>query len=412
MRQSSTSVFAMNAPAAPSEWRANWRLLLASIVCIPVPAAMSYQLGQFMGPLEQEFGWTRAEISVGYSISLLLGFATAPLIGWLVDRTNARLLALSGILLTGVTMAAFSLATSSLTLWIGLWCLVSLVGGLAGPTVWLAVVSGAFEKNRSLAISMTLCGMSLASALAPLAARLLIDAYGWRTAWVLLGLVWSGPAFILSLLFFFDRRPARQPAPGKTGPDSAAGEPRPLVRRVLLSGTFIRLALAVVTIGMAGSSFAFHLAPALMDKGMNATTAAAIAGIFGLTAIAGRLFLGWIFDRVPQAALTTLVMALYALAALILAQDSVSVPLAVLGCVVLGLASGAMGVIVACLITRLFASAIFGVVYGSLMSLSVLAAAIGPLVVSQIHDSTGSYAIAFWSGGAIAVVAALLLLSR
>jgi MFS family permease len=103
-------------------------------------------------------------------------------------------------------------------------------------------------------------------------------------------------------------------------------------------------------------------------------------------------------------------MALYALAALILAQDSVSVPLAVLGCVVLGLASGAMGVIVACLITRLFASAIFGVVYGSLMSLSVLAAAIGPLVVSQIHDSTGSYAIAFWSGGAIAVVAALLLL--
>jgi len=400
----------MNVPAAPSEWAANRRMLLAAIVSIPVPAAMSYQLGQFMGPLEQEFGWTRAEASIGYSISLLLGFFTGPLIGRLVDRTNARRLALTGIILTGLAMASFSLATSSLGLWIGLWCLVSLVGGLAGPTVWLAVVSAAFQKNRSLAISMTLCGMSLASTLAPLASRLLIDAYGWRTAWVLLGLVWSGPALVLTLLFFFDHRPANRRAPDKIVPDSRTAAPKPLLRLVFLSGTFIRLALAVVTIGMAGSSFALHLAPALMDKGMNATTAAAIAGIFGLTAIVGRLFLGWIFDRAPQAAVTTGVMALYALAGAILAQDSVSVPLAVAGCVVLGLASGALSVVIACLAARLFDSSMFGVIYGSLTSLAVLAAAVGPLLVSRIHDATGSYTIAFWSGGAIAVVAALLLL--
>ena len=143
---------------------------------------MSYLLGQFMVPLEQEFGWSRAQASVGFSISLLLGFIASPLVGRLVDNFNARLLALPGIVLTGFAIAAFSLATPSMALWIGLWCAVSLIGSIASPTVWLAVVSAAFEKNRSFAISITLCGMSLATMLAPISARLAIDAFGWRTA--------------------------------------------------------------------------------------------------------------------------------------------------------------------------------------------------------------------------------------
>ena len=90
------------APAPPvrSEWAANWPLLLAAIIGIPVPVVMSAVLGQFMAPLEQEFGWTRAEASIGYSISLLLGFVAGPFIGRLVDKTNARLLVLPGIVLT------------------------------------------------------------------------------------------------------------------------------------------------------------------------------------------------------------------------------------------------------------------------------------------------------------------------
>lgn len=390
-----------------SEWAANWPLLFAAIIGIPVPVVMSQMLGQFMAPLEHEFGWTRTEASLGYSISLMLGFLTSPLIGRLVDKSNARLLALPGIVLTGFSIAAFSLATSSIGVWIALWCTVSLVGGLVGPSVWLAVVSGAFEKNRSLAISITLCGMSLAGMLAPLSARLMIDAYGWRMAWVVLGVIWSGPALILSLLFFFDRRPSARP---KAEQPISAG-PKPALRRVFLSGTFIRLGLAMTTIGLAGSSFGLHMAPALVDKGIDATTAAAIAGILGLTGIVGRLALGSVFDRIGQVRVSIGIMALYALASVILAQVSVSVPLAITGCVVLGLAGGGMNVFVACVVTRLFHSSIFGVVYGSLTSLSVLAAAAGPLLTSHVHDVVGSYTPVFWSGTAAAFIAALLLLN-
>jgi MFS family permease len=394
------------AQAERSEWAANGPLLLSAVVGVPVPVAMTYLLGQFMGPLEQEFGWTRAEASIGYSISMLLGFVASPLIGRLVDSFNARLLAIPGIILTGLAIAAFSLATPSLGLWIGLWCLVSLVGGLVGPTVWLAVVSATFEKNRSLAISITLCGMSLATMLAPLSARLLIDAYGWRLAWVALGLFWSLPALILSLLFFHDRRPAARPKAEQ--PSQAV--PKPLLRRAFLSSTFVRMGLALFTMGLAGSAFGLHLAPALMDKGMDGTMAATVAGLFGLAAIIGRLVLGAIFDRIGQALVTTGVMALFALGGMILAQPGSNMVLAILGCVVLGLATGGWGVAVACLTARLFPGSIFGSIYGLLISISVLAAAAGPLLVSKLHDVTDSYTPAFWAGAGVAAVLAVLLL--
>jgi MFS family permease len=390
-----------------SEWAANGPLLLSAVIGIPVPVAMSYLLGQFMGPLEQEFGWSRSQASMGFSISLLLGFVASPLVGRLVDNFNARLLALPGVLLTGIAIAAFSFATSSIALWIALWCTVSLIGASIGPTVWLAVVSAAFERNRSFAISVTLCGMSLATMLAPISARLAIDAFGWRMAWVALAAIWSGPALVLTILFFFDRRPATRPKAEMP----AEAVPKPLLRPVFLSGTFARFALAVFTLGLAGSAFGLHLAPALIDKGMGGTLAATIAGLFGLMNVVGRLALGAVFDRIGQTVITTGVTALYALAAVILAQPSNNAGLAIAGCVVFGLGAGGWGVVIACLAARLFHTSIFGVVYGSLMSIATLAAAIGPLLASLLHDATGSYGPAFWGGVGAAAIAALLLLN-
>lgn len=394
------------APPQRSEWAANGPLLLSAVIGIPVPVAMSYILGQFMVPLEQEFGWSRSQASVGFSISLLLGFVASPLIGRLVDNFNARLLVLPGIVLTGLAIAAFSLATPSLAVWIALWCGVSLVGSLVGPTVWLAVVSSAFENNRSLAISITLCGMSLATMLAPISARLAIDAFGWRAAWVALGAIWSGPALVLALLFFFDRRPAARPK----AEQPVTAVPKQVLRQVFFSATFIRFALAVFTMGLAGSAFGLHLAPALMDKGMNGTLAATIAGLFGLMTIVGRLALGATFDRLAQVWVTSGVVALYVVAAVILAQPSDNAALAITGCVVFGLGAGGWGVAIACLAARLFHGSIFGTVYGSLMSIATLSAATGPLLASWLHDATGSYDLAFWSGAAIALIAALLLM--
>ena len=398
------------ADAQRSEWAANWPLMLSAFVGIPVPAAMSYALGQFLAPLEAEFGWSRSEASIGFSLSLLLGFVATPLIGKLVDNTNARLLVLPGIVLTGLAIAALSLATSSTALWIALWCVVSLVGALVGPVVWLAVVSAAFEKNRSLAISITMCGMSLAAMFAPITTRWLIDGFGWRMAFPLVALMWCGPALLLALFCFFDHRLVGQSRAQKAEQAKAAPPTtKPNMRRVFFSGTFIRLAVAITLATTVAAAFTIHLAPALADKGMSASVAAATAGLIGLAAIPGKLAVGTLFDRVGQVTVTLGLMALLALCSAILAQDSASVPLAIAGTALLGIAAGATNVAFTCIAARLFDTAIFGVVYGTLVSLTALSGAVGPFLASAIHDATGSYAPAFWAGAGVAAVVALLL---
>jgi MFS family permease len=178
----------------------------------------------------------------------------------------------------------------------------------------------------------------------------------------------------------------------------------------LLSGTFIRFAAAVTVFGLAGASFMIHLFPVLTDKGMSGTMAASVAGAMGVALIVGKLTLGSIFDRVGQVPVTLTLMAMFAVASAILAQASGSVPLAITGCVILGLAAGAFQVAIACIAARLFDSAIFGTIYGTITSLQTLAAACGPLLVSKLHDATGTYAPAFWAGVGIAGISALLLL--
>lgn len=391
-----------------SEWRENGPLLLCSLIGLPASMVALYALGQFLGPLEQSFGWSRTEASIGLSIALVISFLMMPVIGRLVDRRNARWLILPGFVLTGVSLAAFSLATQSLGLWIALWCLHALGATLIGPAIWLAVIADAFDKQRNMAIAVVLCGSGIASALGPASARYLIDLSGWRTAFVMLAVVWIVPAFLLACLFFFDRRP-RNGAVSKAR--TQASPPPANLRRTYFSANFIKLAVAVVASQTALSAYMIHLAPALADKGFSLTHAASIAGLAGIAAIPGKIMIGYVFDRMGKTSVSVGIMTLVALACVLLALDSQSLAAAICATTLLGISAGAMMAFIACLSRDLFHASIFGTVYGAMTSLSALGGAMGPLAASVVHDQTGSYAFAFWIGVGVAAVSALLLSS-
>jgi len=394
-------------PPERSEWRENGPLLLCSLIGLPASMVSLYALGQFLGPLEQSFGWTRTQASVGLSIALVISFLLMPVVGRLVDRFNARWLILSGFVLTGIALAAFSLATKSLTLWIALWCFHALGATLIGPAVWLAVVAAAFDKYRSMAIAVVLCGSGIASAFGPTSARYLIDAFGWRQAFVMLSAVWIVPAFLLACLFFVDRRPRG----GAAKAEMHASLPPANIRQTYFSANFIKLALAVVASQTALSAYMIHLAPALADKGFSLTYAASIAGLAGIAAIPGKIMIGYVFDRMGKTSVSIGIMALVALACTLLALDNQSLAAALSATALLGISAGAMMAFIACLSRDLFPASIFGTVYGAMTSLSALGAAMGPLAASAVHDQTGSYALAFWLGVWIAAVSAVLLAS-
>lgn len=226
---------------ARSEWANNWPLVFCSLLGIPLPIFAIYSLGQFLPSLEQEFDWSRTEASLGMSAALIFSFILTPVAGRVVDRANARRLVFPGIVLSALSLAGFSLATASPGIWLVIWACQALAASLIGPAIWLAVISQAFDKGRSLAMAVALCGVSLPAAIAPPLARLLIDEFGWRSAYQILAVIVSLPAFTACAIFFVDRRSFADS--GKVG--RAVPRVGPPLRQIYLSPTFLKLAVAV-----------------------------------------------------------------------------------------------------------------------------------------------------------------------
>jgi MFS family permease len=389
-----------------------WPLLLCCTFGLSTPSVAVYALGQFLGPLEAEFGWTRTQASAGLAISLVVGFVTSPLIGRLIDRASAKMLILPALAFLALAIAGFSFATGSLGLWIALWVLHALAGAMVGPTIWLAVVSGLFDRFRSLAFAIALCGTNLSAAFAPAIARALIDAFGWRLAYQMLGLSWVGMALMLSVVLLKDHRKRKNSIAAPANPVSSETlPPAPPValKAIFLSPTFVRVALAVLVTTTLASAFAIHLAPVLVAKGLSLVQAANIAGIMGLAAIPGKLATGSLFDRLGVGWSAVAIMTLLGLSCALFALPSQSVPIAMTACALFGLATGANITLVTVVTSRSFDSSVFGVVYGTIMSLTALGAAVGPVLLSAIFDAFGSYSPAFWAGIPVSVSAALLL---
>src|SRR5205085_8107168 len=130
----------------------------------------------------------------------------SPVAGAILDRWGPRRMALAGMVLAAASFASFGVTTGSFALWIVQWIAYSLFALGLKTTVWTAAVSGAFEKGRGMAIAVTLCGTALAQTLVPLLSHWLIEDYGWRMAYVGLGVGWGGFALLLTGLLFFERR--------------------------------------------------------------------------------------------------------------------------------------------------------------------------------------------------------------
>ena len=140
--------------SALAEWRAHWPMVVAAMAGLSFATVSIYSMGLFMEPLSREFGWTRAQISVGLSIVALFAVPLSPFAGALIDRWGSRRLGIPGVILSALAFAAFSLATGSLSQWYVLWVCYALVAIAIKTTVWTAAVSSVFQKGRGLALAV------------------------------------------------------------------------------------------------------------------------------------------------------------------------------------------------------------------------------------------------------------------
>src|SRR5262249_26258827 len=126
--------------------------------CLSYGPIIAFTFGVFIKPLSEEFGWSRADISLGFSLSLLMLSAVVPFIGRLVDRWGARKVIIPSVLLFGSGVASFYFLSASLWHFYALYVGLGVVAVGAATLPYLSVVSQWFDKRRGLALGLAMVG--------------------------------------------------------------------------------------------------------------------------------------------------------------------------------------------------------------------------------------------------------------
>ncbi len=142
--------------------------------------------GVFLPILAERFGWSRGAISAALSINLLVGGVAGFAAGALADRYGPRLILVVTVTLAGTAFALVSVVDA---LW-QLYLLVGLLGGVGMSSFYLlsaTTIARWFDARRGLALALVLVGFSLGYISAGPLAAWLIERFGWRAAYALIG---------------------------------------------------------------------------------------------------------------------------------------------------------------------------------------------------------------------------------
>ena len=397
---------------AAAEWRQFGHLPVASAFGYASSVLALYSIGPYIAPLQQEFGWSRAQISFGLTIAAALSGLFCVPVGMLVDRIGPRPVGLFGVPLMSAAVALLGTATGKPGNWILLWSLVAIGTLFVQATIWTTAVNSRFASSRGLALAVTLSGASIAASVFPILSAGLIDRVGWRAAFTSLGGIWVTTVF--PLLFFLFRSETK----GHVGARRRSTlDERPTT----LEGMTLREGLrtpALYKLVVASSCFTFtavgavvHFVPILRDSGAPPMEAAALAGLVGIFSIVGRLGTGALLDRYPAHLVGAAAFLLPILGATLLLADGTRFTSQALAAVAYGLTLGAEVDVIAYLTARHFGLRHFGALYGLLLTALSVGTATGPLVAGAVFDHYGSYAIFLILSAALLAISSIALAS-
>lgn len=388
------------------EWRSHGGNLLPAVLGMALVALHAYALGVMIEPLEQEFGWSRAEISAGPLMTSLVTLALAFFGGKAVDRYGPRRVALIGVPFYAICLALISTAGPNLVSWLLLYALLGVALICVYPSVWTAAIAQRFDNNRGLAMAIVLSGTGVASAVVPYLGATLIEAYGWRGAYLGMSALSFIVVFPLVVFLFAKGKPAAKPMVRT----SVAVRPKGTSAE-LFSPKFITLSIAGVIYSLGATGLGINAVPILMEEGYTLMAAAELAALVGVGTIAGRVIGGFLLDIIDgrYVAMGCSIGALSA--AMIFLSTDQSVWAASLACLMLGLTAGAEYDACAYLITRHFSPRHFAALFGLLGAMLGFTAGIAPFIANTIYGLFGSYDGLLWGIIPMFAFSGLLFLS-
>jgi MFS family permease len=381
-----------------AEQTSGWKTVFACAAGLTFgPSVITvFGFGAFINPLDREFGWSVSSISLGATIVAIMIMILAPLQGLLVDRFGGRRLVLWSIPAFGLSLCAMYFLPNNLLVFYLAWVVIPLCGLGIWPISYLRLTAGWFDKNLGLAFGVTNAGIGVGAVVVPLLTAFFISRYGWREAFVCLGVV---ALLVWPIAFLFLKESGRQTSPMNMQGDTLSEAARTKPFWIAVAGFFL--------LGIFSASILVHHVRILIDAGIPPATAILLPAALGASLVLARLLTGWLLDRFPASWLMAIFLVGGAVAAALYSRGP-DLPLAILSAALVGLVVGAEFDVLSYIIPRYHGRKSFGRIYGVIFAVFQFASAIAAFAVGYSRSQLGSYAPAMMALVVVCLICALL----
>jgi MFS family permease len=379
-------------------------VLTAFLSLFAVVGFALYGLPRFYPYFVEELGWTRQQVTSGNAYSkIFVALAFGVLAGRLVDRFGPRKLMLGGIVMAGGALVGLSYVTS-----LGGFYLFYTFNALGyvfgGPLPNQVLLSRWFDKARGKAMGIAYLGIGVGGAIVPLLAFALTQAYGWRGALRILGLLMIAIALPMA---YFVREPARAAV-------AASSVPLQSLKQIITRPAFYFLMLgSMASIGAVGGTIQNLALYLRLDRQLPQVEIDTTLSIILAGSVIGRLTMGWLADRWAKKHVMFLIYVIVALSIPMLVYAPTTTTLKI--CAFLfGIGLGGDYMIIPLMAAELYGVAILGRVMGIVLTADSVSESLVPMFVASMRDSTGSYTSGFLVLVTLAAIgaAAVALLPR
>ena len=406
----SNEMIASRIPARPhSRLFYGWFVVAAAFAITFVGFGSAYTFSAFVKSLQREFGASRGSVSLVFSLAGFLYFGLGIVSGPLADRWGSRRLAVAGMLLVGLGLAAASVARNLVEVYAAYGLGVGVGVGCAYVPA-IGAVQRWFVRRRGFASGLAVSGIGVGTLAMPPLASFLIESEGWRHAYLILGCLAAVVGTGMSLLIENDPRDLGLFPDGDPQPSGATQASGASVGQAIRSPRFMALYAACLICAFGVFVPFVHLIPYALDHGIPQTSAVLLLGAIGVGSTAGRFFLGGLADRMgrQQSLLVMFVGMAFALAIWFLSAGFWSLAVFAL---TFGVFYGGWVAVLPSVVMDNFGgrnvSGIIGVLYTSV----AFGTLIGPSAAGFAFDFNHSYALPILAGAGANLIAAAIMVA-
>jgi len=388
-----------------------WVIVAVAFVTMGLGVNARTAFSLLFPPILGEFGWERGTTAGAFSFGFVVSACCSPFVGRLMDRHGPRVVIEMGVGLLGTGLLLAPLVRQPWHLYVTLGVLVGGGANCLGYTGQSLFLPNWFVRRRGLAMSVAFSGVGAGAILVLPWLQTLIGRAGWRAA------CWTMGLLVLALLAPLNLVLRQRPEDLGLTPDGDQGVPMSTaggatanivdaawvavdwtLGRALRTARFWYMAVGYFCGLFAWYAVQVHQTKYLVEIGFSMTQAAWALGGVSLAGIPGQLVLGHVSDRIGREWVWTVGSLGFALCyvALLGLRQTPTLTLLCLMVICQGLLGYGLTSVIGAIPAEIFQGPHYGTIFGTLMLAAIMGGAAGPWATGVLHDTTGSYTLAFW----------------